>query len=118
MKSSPTCFLAVDVGNTATNFGLFKIEPRTATPHPFKTWVIGSHEFSSRQAKKIISTRLRPYQHRCAGAVVSSVVPSVDPKIRRLLRSLLKVSPIFIDSRSISPVTVLYRHPEEVGADR
>ncbi len=118
MQKKTSLLLAVDVGNTATNFGLFKALPRVSAPRPLKSWIISTKDLSAARSKKILRSHLQSLRHRMEGAIVSSVVPAADPKVRRLLHSFLGQAPMFVNGRSVSTVPVLYRHPEEVGADR
>ncbi|MFN0117180.1 MAG: type III pantothenate kinase [Elusimicrobiota bacterium] len=107
--------LTVDVGNTSTSFGFFKLKKnnKLASPHHIKTVTthdIHSPHFSS-WIKKNIPQKL---EH----VVISSVVPAVDSSLLKNLTSWLGVKPYFVTAKSPMKVKVKYKTPSEVGADR
>jgi type III pantothenate kinase len=108
--------LAIDVGNTNIVAGIFegdklKIQWRFRTEKDsnedeFQTRMAGFFEesgISFADIKKI---------------VVSSVVPSMDMIIDSFCHKCFASSPLWVDASSASNLTVLYREPAAIGADR
>lgn len=96
----PTMFLAVDIGNTTISFGLFygkklrrKWRAKTEDPWP-KIRVKVSH------------------------AIVSSVVPSVNTRIKKFLRTNFGVKPYFVTAKSIKGLKLKLKRKSEIGIDR
>ncbi|MBI5573106.1 MAG: type III pantothenate kinase [Elusimicrobia bacterium] len=86
--------LAIDIGNTTINFGLFenkKLEKATVFIKKFKKIPFGDYD----------------------GVIIASVVPDATKKIIRLL----KVKPVILNSKNI-PIKIKVKNPQRVGADR
>ena len=99
--------LAIDIGNTNINLGVFK-----------------ANRLLSRQA---IPTRAKdyfPYLKRIIrrqaidDAIISSVVPAATLRITRDLKRLLSAHPYIIGKEIRVPLKNLYRRPGQVGRDR
>ena len=97
--------LGLDVGNTDTVMGLFK----------------GSILFFH---KRIPSLNLKyflkkkTFLNHVDFAIVSSVVPSLDPLIRKMLHSLKIKKVTFVTHRMSLPILLKVDRPGDVGADR
>lgn len=98
--------LAIDIGNTNTNFGLFR---------------------GSRLTKKFSfpTKACRPGQLRkklrgspVTGVIVSSVVPEATTELKRTLRALGMRKPRILGQDAFVPVKNRYRKPAQVGQDR
>ncbi|MDD4954365.1 MAG: type III pantothenate kinase, partial [Candidatus Omnitrophica bacterium] len=98
--------LAVDIGNTNINFGIFK-ENRLAGK--FK---ISTRGYQLKELKKKIG-RLKPDE-----IIISSVVPRACDILRRDLKGLFRKTPYVLGKDITAPVKNLYRHPKQVGQDR
>ncbi|MFA5779967.1 MAG: type III pantothenate kinase [Elusimicrobiota bacterium] len=86
--------LAIDIGNTTINFGLFeneKLEKATVFTEKFKKIPFGDYD----------------------NGIIASVVPYATKKIIRLL----KIKPIILDSKNI-PIKIKVKNPQKVGPDR
>lgn len=113
--------LAIDVGNTATSFGLFPLGKSLAVPKPkFPIKMTTSDLRSPKTAK----AKILNYLSRCSvkkadfEVLISSVAPSVDPILRFVFHSTFGAPTQFVSACSKSKVRVLYKKPSEVGADR
>jgi type III pantothenate kinase len=111
--------LVVDVGNTATSFGVFSV-PSRGRPllvHTVDTASLRQRRAASRTLRAV-ARRLRVTPAHVRGVIVSSVVPAVDRPLRAALRARMKADPHFVSSQASGAVRVRYRNPAEVGADR
>ena len=114
--------LALDVGNSNTVVGLFRLAAdgqetalvadwRVTTPYKQTMDEIGA------QLQLLFSMR----GHSMAsvdGVIISSVVPPLDSTLRRVCESYLKVKPLFVEPGVKTGLPVLTDNPSEVGADR
>ncbi len=97
--------LAIDVGNTNTVLGLFDGKRLK------KSWRIISRP-------KAILAVLKKIPNPIDGIIISSVVPSLDKPLRRIVKSLSGKEPLFVHSRTKMPIRIRVKNPHEVGADR
>ncbi|MCX5725735.1 MAG: type III pantothenate kinase [Candidatus Saganbacteria bacterium] len=93
-------FLAVDIGNTNINFGLFSGKKLT------KKWQAATFGPWPKFKAKISS------------AIISSVVPSVNKKMERFLKVNFGTKPAFVTAGSIKGLKIKVNSKREVGADR
>lgn len=114
--------LAIDVGNSNTVMGLFRpaseegpaglvADWRITTPHrqtPDEFAVLLQTLFSMKGIQPSAIT----------GVAVSSVVPPLDPNLRRVCDVLFHVRPLFVEPGVKTGLPVLTDNPNEVGADR
>ena len=97
--------LVLDVGNTDTVVGLFKGS------------ILFFHKRVSSQKLKNFLKKKTFFNHVDL-AIVSSVVPPLDPLIRKMLQKLKIKKRIFVTHRLKLPISLKVDHPQEVGADR
>lgn len=96
--------LAIDIGNTNINFGLFK---GNTLVRAFK-----------------ISTKSASYQlsgfriQKTEKVIVASVVPQATKKIITALKKMNLPKPIVVGKDIIVPITNRYKKPKQVGQDR
>ena len=97
--------LALDIGNTDTVIGLFKgeilfFQKRIPTPEILR--------YAQNDKSKHIDS-----------AIISSVVPSLDKRIKKELKKNISLNKIlFVTHRLKLPIRLLVDRPKEVGADR
>ncbi len=99
-------FLAVDVGNSRIHIGYFRrgrLEETLDVP-------------TSKLNPDELAERLSRFQAR--GALVSSVVPSLDATIEHLLKSVVVGEVRFLRYSPDLGITVDYERPETLGTDR
>lgn len=106
-------FLAVDIGNTSTTFGLFKKE------EPFE--MIFRFPTTSIIAGENIKTELLP-KLKALGDLDSVIIASVVPKASEALTEILECSheeaKVTLLENSDIPIVNKYNNPEQVGIDR
>ncbi len=113
--------LAIDVGNTATTFGLFSLRPYRNLVSPRLTWTVGTSLLKNpSRFKKLLNAHLFSQidPGDILGVAISSVVPTIDGILKNTLKNKIKAPLLFVSSKTKSKVKVLYRNPSEVGADR
>ena len=98
--------LAIDVGNTNINLGLFKAGKL------IKRYNVPTKGYSIAMVKRGLSG------HKVDAAVICSVVPAVTRALAGDLKRSLKFSAYIIGKDIKVPVKNLYRKPEQVGLDR
>lgn len=108
--------LAIDVGNTHITFGVFRTETllktfRLKTDRHCTSDELGLHLSALLKAKSLDPSAL-------AGAVIASVVPSLDGALIKACEDYLGRSPLVVDSAVRLGIRNRYKKPEEVGADR
>ncbi|WCL49583.1 type III pantothenate kinase [Leptospira sp. GIMC2001] len=110
--------LVVDVGNTNSVFGLFsngKTEPefhkRTVTRKDRTSDELGLFLKGFLAQEKLDTVKI---DH----AVYSSVVPSFNPIVERMLSDWFQVEALQINYKIKLPFEIIYPRPFEIGADR
>lgn len=112
--------LGVDVGNSNTVFGLFEdtadgcrilhhwrtVTRRDRTSDELGIFLLGFLE----------SMHIDPAS--IGGAIYSSVVPSFNPIVERMVRDYFDAEALRVDHESPLPIAVHYERPFEIGADR
>ena len=114
--------LALDVGNSNTVIGLFELGAAGEPPRVVADWRITTPYkqtgdeigvlFSNLFALRGVSTEV------VTGVVVSSVVPPLDPTLRRICEATFHTKPLFIEPGVKTGVPLLTDNPSEAGADR
>jgi type III pantothenate kinase len=119
--------LAIDVGNTNTVLGLYRLgttpagEPAPATL--LADWRVTTHRGSLTVDEVGITLRdlfaLRQLDMaQVTGVMVSSVVPPIDSTLRRAIELYFRVKPLFVEPGIRTGMPILTDNPADVGADR
>lgn len=106
-------FLAVDIGNTQSTFGLFKKE------EPFE--MIFRFPTASIIAGENIKTELLPKLAALGdldSVIIASVVPEASEALQKILETSHKEAKITLLKNSDVPIVNKYGDPEKVGIDR
>jgi type III pantothenate kinase len=108
--------LVIDVGNTNTVIGLFRDDTlvrnwrirteRNTTADEFNVLAAGLFSQSRVTFKEIDRT------------VISCVVPPMVTILEAFCRKYLGHAPLWVDAKSYPGMPILYKNPDEVGADR
>lgn len=108
--------LAIDAGNTNITIGVFdgtnviiRWRLRTVHEQTADEWGLKFRELFALNA-------LDPAA--IDGIVVASVVPPLETTLDAMARRYFNLTPMFVNGRSETGLTVLYDNPREVGADR
>ncbi len=102
--------LAVDIGNTATKFGLFEGETLTA-----KFSIPTKRDATADEIKLAVGDL--PNAH-FESAIVCSVVPDIEPAMTEFLRSAANVEPVFVNNSFDFGLKIKYVPLESLGTDR
>ena len=118
--------LAIDVGNTNTVLGLYRLAMTPAGEHAAAT-LLADWRVTTRRTLTVdevgITFRdlfaLRSLDMaQVSGVIVSSVVPPLDSTIRRAIELYFRVKPLFVEPGIRTGLPILTDNPSEVGADR
>ncbi len=117
--------LAVDIGNSTIGFGIF-LNPIKNTKLFIKK--IPTHPILSAEAyKKIIAEFIKDYgkRQRAKGkgqektdAIISSVVPSLNPPIIEAIKNICGRKPVIVSHKTDCGISFDVKRPEKIGADR
>ena len=116
--------LALDIGNTNTVLGLYRM-PAAADPAPpalLAHWRVTTTRHLTIDEVGIVLRDLFALRGldlaQVSGVVVSSVVPPLDTTVRRAVELYCNVKPIFVEPGTRTGLPILTDNPAEVGADR
>ena len=116
--------LAIDVGNTNTVLGLYRLATRgdTLPPRSLADWRVTTHRSLTVDEVGIIFRDLFALRSldmaQVTGVIVSSVVPPLDSTLRRAIELYFRVKPLFVEPGIRTGLPILTDNPSEVGADR
>jgi len=124
--------LALDVGNTNTKLGLYRLEgedadstaPGTAAQRPtlIAHWRVTTHHQQTADEYSVLFVNLfkmngiEPSQ--VTHIIISSVVPPVETTLRQVCETCFHVEPLFVEPGIKTGMPVLVDNPSELGADR
>ncbi len=108
--------LTIDIGNTNVLMGIFNNDELIANWRLLSSTLRTSDEWG--MMLMIQADRLDIKMDRITGAIISSVVPSLNPVFDRMINQYLKFSPLFINEDIELGVKIMYEEPKMVGADR
>ena len=114
--------LAIDVGNTNTVLGLYRLASEGVAAEMVANWRITT---PSRRTTDEFGMLLRNLfalkdlkMEAVDGIAISSVVPPLDSTLRQVCEIYFKVKPLLIEPGVKTGLPVLTDNPAEVGADR
>ncbi|GAF14256.1 pantothenate kinase type III, CoaX-like [Bacillus sp. JCM 19046] len=109
-------FLAIDIGNSSIVTGIFENEQRTdifrIATTPSKTsdeYAMVLHGFFQFKGYSFAGV---------AGVVISSVVPTIMHRFRKMCRDYFQLEPVIVGPGVKTGLNIQYDNPREVGADR
>jgi type III pantothenate kinase len=112
--------LALDVGNTNTTLGLYKLE--SGTPELAAHWRVTTHRAQTVDEYGVFFVNLfemhgmKPSQ--VTDIIIASVVPPVDSTLRQVCQTYFNVEPMFVEPGIKTGMKMLIDNPTELGADR
>ena len=114
--------LAFDVGNSNIVFGLYSPATPTEPTKLVADWRIATpYKQTSDELCALLQTlfTMRGFELKVVtGVAISSVVPPLDPALRRVVETCFHVRPMFVEPGIRTGLSVLTDNPSEVGADR
>jgi type III pantothenate kinase len=112
--------LAIDVGNTNTVLGLYRLEG--AKPELAAHWRITTHHSQTADEYGVFFVNLFEMNSlspkQVSRIIISSVVPPVDSTLRRVCEDYFHTQPLFVEPGIKTGMPVLVDNPAELGADR
>jgi type III pantothenate kinase len=114
--------LALDVGNTNTVLGLYRLATLDAPAALVADWRITTHRHLTADEFGVLLRELFSLRSlsmaEVTGVAISSVVPPLDSTLRRAAELYFRVKPLFIEPGVRTGLPILTDNPSEVGADR
>src|SRR5208283_4451322 len=112
--------LAIDVGNTNTVLGLYKLEGDQ--PELACHWRVTSHRAQTSDEYGVLFVNLFEMNgmktNQVSHIIISSVVPPVDSTLRQVCETYFHIQPLFVEPGIKTGMPVLVDNPTELGADR
>jgi type III pantothenate kinase len=112
--------LALDVGNTNTKLGLYRLD--SGEPGLAANWRLTTHRAQTVDEYGALFINLFQMKGLDPGQVkhiiISSVVPPVESTLRQMCEIYFHIDPLFIEPGIKTGMPVLVDNPTELGADR
>ena len=112
--------LALDVGNTNTTLGLYKLDGET--PELAANWRVTTHLTQTVDEYGVFFVNLFEMHgmapSQVTDIIIASVVPPVDSTLRQVCESYFNIEPLFVEPGIKTGMTLLIDNPSELGADR
>ena len=112
--------LALDVGNTNTKLGLYRLDGKQ--PELAAHWRLTTHhaqtvdEYGALFVNLFAMNGMAPSQVR--HIIIASVVPPVESILRQLCENCFHIAPLFVEPGIETGMPLLVDNPAELGADR
>jgi type III pantothenate kinase len=124
--------LALDVGNTNTVLGLYKISPPASDgSHPpsalgsqglIASWRVSTHRTQTADEYGVLFVNLFNLHgistDKVRHIIISSVVPPIESTLQEVCENYFHVKPLFVEPGIKTGMPVLVDNPSELGADR
>jgi type III pantothenate kinase len=112
--------LALDVGNTNTTLGLYKLDGEKS--ELAANWRVTTHRTQTVDEYGVFFVNLFEMHgmapSQVTDIIIASVVPPVDSTLRQVCESYFHVEPLFVEPGIKTGMTLLIDNPSELGADR
>ena len=112
--------LAIDVGNTNTVLGLYRLDGQK--PELAAHWRVTTHRQQTADEYGVLFVNLFKMHGMAPSEVshiiISSVVPPVEGTLRQVCESYFHLQPLFVEPGIKSGMPILMDNPSELGADR
>lgn len=112
--------LALDVGNTNTVLGLYRLDGEK--PELAAHWRVTTHRTQTVDEYGVFFVNLFEMHGMASNQVthiiIASVVPPVDSTLRRVCEDYFHVDPMFVEPGIKTGMPMLIDNPTELGADR
>ena len=115
--------LALDVGNTNTVLGLYRLAVDGSAEEKLTAhWRVSTHRTQTSDEYGVLFSNLFNLHGLSTSDVkhiiISSVVPPVESTLAQVCQSYFKVKPLFVEPGIKTGMPVLVDNPTELGADR
>ncbi len=108
--------LAIDIGNTNIVFGLID------NKDIHHSWRIGTDKAKTYDEYGVLLRNLFEYKKvnitKLCGSVISCVVPALQDTLVQCIEKYFDIKPLVVGPGIKSGMQILYKNPQEVGADR
>ena len=112
--------LAIDVGNTNTVLGLYRLDGEK--PELAAHWRVTTHRGQTADEYGVLFVNLFEMNgmapSQVQAIIISSVVPPVESTLRQVCETYFHVQPLFVEPGIKTGMPVLVDNPAELGADR
>ena len=112
--------LALDVGNTNTVLGLYRLNGEK--PELAGHWRVATHRSQTVDEYGVLFVNLFEMHgltpNQVTNIIIASVVPPVDSTLRRVCEKYFHVEPMFVEPGIKTGMKMLIDNPTELGADR
>jgi type III pantothenate kinase len=112
--------LALDVGNTNTVLGLYRLDGDK--PELAAHWRVTTHRSQTADEYGVLFVNLFEMNglktSQVQAIIISSVVPPVESTLRQVCETYFHVQPLFVEPGIKTGMPVLVDNPSELGADR
>ena len=117
--------LALDVGNTNTKLGLYRLDtegPGSGVGELAANWRLTTHrtqtvdEYGALFINLFHMKGIDPAQVK--HIIISSVVPPIESTLRQMCETYFHIDPMFVEPGIKTGMPVLVDNPTELGADR
>jgi type III pantothenate kinase len=112
--------LALDVGNTNTTLGLYRLDKEK--PELAANWRVTTHRNQTVDEYGVIFVNLFKMHGLAPGQVteiiIASVVPPLDSTLRQVCEHYFHLEPMFVEPGIKTGMKLLVDNPTELGADR
>lgn len=119
--------LALDVGNTNTVLGLYRLSGEAAAAGSAERelvahWRVTTHRTQTSDEYGVLFVNLFKMHGLSVDQVhhiiISSVVPPIDSTLRRVCEQYFRIDPLFVEPGIKTGMPMLVDNPTELGADR
>ncbi len=120
--------LVIDVGNTNTVLGVFRLSSPPAFAEARATHGLAAHWRVATIKRQTVDEYGVLFRNLFAmanldiaaiqGIIISSVVPPLDPTLREVCEHYFHTKPLFLEPGVKTGMPIQYENPAEVGADR
>jgi type III pantothenate kinase len=112
--------LALDVGNTNTTLGLYKLDGKKTELAAH--WRVATHRAQTVDEYGVLFVNLFEMHgmspSQVTDIIIASVVPPVDSTLRQVCETYFHVEPMFVEPGIKTGMKLLIDNPTEMGADR
>ncbi len=108
--------LVIDAGNTNTSLGVFAGDELVVHWRLTTARARTADEYGV-QARNLLALAGLDFKG-IAAIAIASVLPPLNPTLKRMAESYFHLTPLFIDHTTDTGLRILYEPPSDVGADR